>query len=191
MIAARVSALAIAAVLGASLVQAQTTPPPSPPAAGAGHHWDGAAMREHREAREAAHLKALHDVLAIRPEQETAFQTFATSMHPKRPDGAEGRREPGAQMKDHAAMASMTTPERLDAALKRFDERTAHMREGLEQRATAVKSFYAVLSPEQKRTLDALPELRGGGMRGGWGHGGDGHGPRGGGMGSGRMGEGE
>jgi hypothetical protein len=181
----RVSALALAAVLGASLAQAQTTPPP-PPAPGApmaaAHQWDPAKMRERREAREAEHIKALHDVLAIRPDQEAAFQSFVAGMHPRH-DGAPGeRRQPGMGWnKDGAgAQPPMTAPERLDAQLKRFDERTAHMRQALEAHAATVKSFYAVLSPEQKRTLDALPMLMGGhrdhdGFRG---H--DGRGPHGG-----------
>ena len=55
---------------------------------------------------------------------------------------------------------------RLDVMLRRFDERIARIRAALERRATATKTLYAALSPEQQRTLDALPRLSG---RGAWG----------------------
>jgi hypothetical protein len=149
-------------------------------------------MRQHTEAREAARLKALHDVLAIRPDQESAFQAFAA--RPTRPqNGGPGWRGPDdRRMAGGTAGAGpepTTAPERIDAALRRFDERTSRMRDALQQRAATVKSFYAVLSPDQRRTLDALPQLTG---HGGWGGRGD-AGPRGpgGGMGQGRPGEGE
>jgi hypothetical protein len=61
-------------------------------------------------------------------------------------------------------LAGMTTPERLDAMARMMDERMTRMRERFQRHATAVKALYAVLSPEQRRTLDALPGLMGHGM---------------------------
>jgi hypothetical protein len=156
-----------------------------------GHHWDPAAMHQKMQERHAARLKALHDVLGIRPDQEAAFQAFGAAMHHGQGPGAD--HQPGEGWKDHAAQAGMSTPDRLDARLKRFDERTAHMREALVHRAEAVKAFYAVLSPEQKRAFDALPHLVDGGDRdhGGWGGHGEGHGPKGPGQGMSQPGPGQ
>ena len=166
MIAYRVPALALAAMLAASAAYAQT-PPASPPG-GMGHTW-GAGSEARHAAHEAAHLKALHDVLNIRPDQEGAFQAFAASMRP-----AEGSQKPEGMERGSHAMAGMTTPERLDAMSRMMDDHMARMRERFQRHATAVKALYAALSPEQRRTLDALPGLMGHGMGGG----GIGMGPR-------------
>jgi hypothetical protein len=190
MIAARASALAFAAVLGLTAVAHAQMQPPPPPAPGA-QGEEMARMHEHMRMREEMRVKALHDVLAIRPDQEAAFQAFAASMHPEHGPGMAGRNEPGGGWRhEHEGdMAAMTAPERLEAMLKRFDERTARMRETLERHATAVRGLYAVLGPDQKRTLDALPMLIGHGGMGGAG--GEGHGPHDGMMGPPHPGEGE
>jgi Spy/CpxP family protein refolding chaperone len=156
------STLAMVACLGlAAAAHAQTPPaPPPPPGAMAGQHgggWNPERMREHREMRREAHLKALHDALNIKPEQEAAFATFAESM--KRPPAPMGEAPEG--MHDGAAMAAMTTPERVDAMTKRMDEHMARAHERMQRHADAVKALYAALSPEQRHTLDALPDLMG------------------------------
>jgi Spy/CpxP family protein refolding chaperone len=162
MITHRVSALALAAVLAVSAAaHAQTPPPPRGAMDGAPGTTTWAPGSDARHAaREGARLKALHDVLNIRPDQESAFQAFAASMKPEergeRPDGMERGRD----------MAAMTTPERLDAAGRMMDEHMSRMRERFQRHATAVKALYAVLSPDQRRTLDALPDLMGRGMGG-------------------------
>lgn len=171
MIATRVSALALAAALGvAAAAYAQSPPAQRPPVALGGATWaPGSQLRhEAHEAHQAAHMKALHEALNIRPDQEGAFQAFAASMrsgdHDQRAEDM--GREP-------QATAGMTTPERVDAMGRMMDEHMARMRERFQRHATAVKAFYAVLSPEQRRTLDALPELTGHGMGMGMGHHGD------------------
>ena len=160
----------VTALAGASTGWAQ-----EPPAAPAQHRaWDPAQMREQMharmEARRAERLKALHDVLAIRPDQEGAFQAFAAATRP--PEGPAGR-PPHAMGADRAAMANLTTPERLDRMAQRMQERTARHQEAFARRASATKALYAALDPEQRRAMDALPMLRGGHdeRRGGWGKG--------------------
>jgi hypothetical protein len=158
----------VAGLAGASAAWAQETP--SAAAAAQNRAWDPAQMRARMEARHAERLKALHDVLAIRPDQEGAFQAFAATMqHPPRPAGAGSRTMGG----DRAAMANLTTPERLDRMAQRMQERTAKRQEAFARRAAATKALYAALGPDQRRTMDALPMLRGGhGERhGGWGKG--------------------
>jgi hypothetical protein len=174
------SALALAAAIGLSIAAQAQTPPAPPPGAdpgGGGWRHDGGpgrpGMGEHREARRAARLKALHDVLAIRPDQESAFQAFAQATTPepgKHAWGAgRGGWKPGQGHEGDRAgapSAAATTPERLDLMLQRFDERSAAMRAAIERRAMATKALYAALSPEQQRTLDALPTLIGRGPGG-------------------------
>jgi protein CpxP len=142
---ASVAAFAIAAA-GASFVVAQDLPMQP---AQAKHE---AMMHDHMQ----AHARAMHDILAIRPDQEAAWQTFIASMvpphHPDMDHHGEG----------HDADA-MTTPERLDHMSAEMAEHQA----AFQRHADAVRRFYAVLSPEQKKAFDAL-----GGMMHGMGHGG-------------------
>jgi periplasmic protein CpxP/Spy len=183
----RISILALAATLGGgAMAQAQDSAAAAAPMAQ--RHWDPAAMKQRMEAHRAERTKALHDVLSIRADQETAFATFAASM--QRPDrGDRGKKGGGADAR--AAMASMTTPERLDRMARMIDERTTRMRDAFHRRADAAKALYAVLGPDQRRVMDALPALKGHehgggmgrgrhGMMGPGGHGGPGGGGEGG-----------
>lgn len=174
----RLLALALAATLGAgAAAQAQPTPAPQPAAmadASTGHGWDTGRMHHRMEADHAQHIKALHEALNIRPDQEAAFSAFAAAM---RPDAHDDWRK--HDQMDQGAMQAMTTPQRLDHMAQMMDERTAHMREAFQRRASATKALYAVLSPDQRHTMDALHDLTGHGRRhGDWGHGHrHGHGP--------------
>ncbi len=154
----RLSALVLA--LGfAGAASAQNAPAPQP-APAAGKPWQGgpdrAAMRQQMEARRAERLKALHDALNIKPDQESAFAAFAAAMQP----AARGPQAPGGGWKaDRAALAAMTTPERLDRMAQMMDERMARMKDAFQKREAATKALYAALSPDQRRTMDALPNL--------------------------------
>lgn len=168
--------------LAASAAAAQDRPPAlgqaqghrGPEARGprAGDRQQRFADMEHRR------TQRLHDLLQIRPDQDGAFRTFMTALEQARPqrgprrDGQPGRRrDPGAP-----AEVPLTTPERLDRMNQRMAERTAERRQRLQKTTAAVKAFYAVLSPEQRRAFDGLPVMRGG-ERGGrhWGGHGGGH----------------
>ena len=173
----RIAALALAATLGgASMVQAQDSPATSAPMSQM--HWSPAAMKQRMDTQRAERTKALHDILGIRPDQEAAFSAFAASMQPG--DHGDLRKQDGTG-DGRAAMASMTTPQRLDRMAQKLDERTARMREAFHRRADAAKALYATLGPDQKRVMDALPALRGHEHGGGMGHGhhGMGSGPAG------------
>jgi uncharacterized coiled-coil protein SlyX len=115
------------------------------------HPLDSARMQEMMARR----LSALKAKLKISPEQEGAWTAFTSSMKPpvqqaKRPDPAE--------------MQKLTTPERIDKMRALLAERQVEM----DKRAEALKTFYATLTPEQKKTMDAepLPHERHGGGRG-------------------------
>jgi hypothetical protein len=125
-------------------------------------------MRARMEARRALRLKALHDVLAIRPDQEGAFTAFTAAMRP--PEAAPGAKAEGMGS-DRAAMANMTTPERVDMMTQRMQARMNRRQERLQRRAAATKALYAALNPDQRKVMDALPLLGGDRGRGGWGKG--------------------
>jgi protein CpxP len=149
------------AMLGA---QAQTQAPDSHPKAQLSkeerqaRHAEFAAKRAQRVAR-------LHDELKITPAQENAWNAFVASMKPaQRGDHQRG---------DRSAMANLSAPERAQKMIERQKQRTVFM----EQRLTALNSFYSVLSPEQKKVFDekaARMQSRFGrhGEHGGWQHGG-------------------
>lgn len=125
-------------------------------------HGDPAKMQERMEKR----LGELKSKLAITPAQEGAWTAFTASMKP--PAGkAPMNREEGRKM--HEEMQKLTTPERIDRMKAMHAERQAQM----DKRAEAVKTFYAALTPEQRKTFDTLPHH--GGPRGRIGH--MGHGP--------------
>jgi hypothetical protein len=133
-----------------------------------GQDWDPARMQHRMEAEHAEHIRALHQALNIRPDQEAAFNAFAAAMHPDAHDDWRKRDE-----KEPGAMASMTTPQRLDHMAQMMDERSTHMREEFQHKATATKALYAALTPDQRHTMDALHDLMG---HGGRDHGGPDHG---------------
>ena len=107
------------------------------------------ARRAERMQRRAA---LLHDALALRPDQERAWQTFMTAMAPS--ETMMERRGPRGPDGD---AAPLTTPERLDRMAERLNRGQAEF----SRHAAAVREFYAVLSPTQQRTFDALATLAG------------------------------
>jgi len=125
---------------------------------------------EWRKAREQRRAKFLHDILNIRADQETAFQAFIADMTPPMRDHMDmAEHKDGGEPKD-AAEAPLTTPERLDRMAAFMAKRQA----AFQHRADAIKRFYAVLGPEQKRAFDALHAMGGGEERGGGREGGEG-----------------
>lgn len=140
--------------------QAQTNAPAAPAAhddrgdRGDHHGRRHGPSPEQMAAFRAKRIAHMHDSLMITPAQETAWNRFVASMqpapHPKA-DRADGKGE-------RAAMAHLTAPQRMAKMIEMQKQRTAM----LEQRQGALSSFYAVLSPEQKKVFDE----RAGHMRG-------------------------
>ncbi|MDE2355746.1 MAG: Spy/CpxP family protein refolding chaperone [Alphaproteobacteria bacterium] len=164
------AAAALGLVLaGPALADAQAGPPDAPAADPTGA--DGMASH----AGQAHGLKALHDILGVTPAQEAAFQAFAAARRSNR----EALRAQHADLAaERAKLESMTTPERLDLMAQDMTARQAEQRARFTRIAEATKAFYAQLTPEQKRIMDALPDLRDGpghhgprGMAPGWGDG--------------------
>jgi protein CpxP len=150
-----------AAALGA---HAQTQAPNGADEGRYGHAVSQEKRAEYQAKRAesaAGRVAKLHDELKITPAQENAWNAFVASMKPQ----ARGQRP------DRAAQAGLTAPQRLAQHIERQKQRTAAM----EQRLGAVNSFYAVLTPEQKKTFDdKAARLQGHagkhGGRGGWQH---------------------
>lgn len=95
------------------------------------------------EAMMAKHHAKLKARLKITPEQESAWDTFTAAMKP--PAAAMG------QMRQiHAELSKLSTPERID---KMRALRSQHMAD-MEKREEATKTFYASLTPDQKKTFD-------------------------------------
>ena len=126
---------------------------------GMGHgQRDPAAMRQMMEKRQ-ADLKAS---LKIEPAQEGAWTAY-TAAHKPPAD----RAQRGEALR--ADMGKLSTPERIDKMKALRATRDAEM----DKRAQATKDFYAVLTPEQKKTFDARGRMggRNPGERGGHRHG--------------------
>ena len=102
-------------------------------------------MREHmRERMTERHTKQLSELktkLKLDASQEAAWKTFADSMQPPA----------SMAFPDHAAMAKLSTPERIDQMQQFHSQRDAEMK----KRGDATKTFYAGLNAEQKKTFDA------------------------------------
>jgi len=157
--------IAVAAALGmglaASSAAAQDRPagPGSPQAQGQHRGGDRqklfAEMRQRREQR-------LHDLLQIKADQEPAFHTFVTSLEQLRPQRGPGQGQDG-RGPDAAPPMPLTAPERLD----RMVQHEAERQQRLQKETAVVKTFYAVLTPGQRKVFDMSPGL----LRGGRGFG--------------------
>lgn len=161
----KLAPLALGGVLLSGLMASAVAAQQPPPAA-AGQPRDGRGewRRPDPEAMAARRAERLRAALQLRPDQEPALKAFLDTGRPaQRPARV-----------DRAAMANMTTPQRLDAQRARMTERLARF----DQRIAATKRFYAQLSPAQQKAFDAMAPRRGMGKDGHRGMGG-GHGPMG------------
>lgn len=104
---------------------------------GYGHGWSSEKMQE----RMAKHQADLHAKLKLSAAQEPAWKTFTDSM------------QPGAMMQrpDRAEMEKLAAPERMEKMLGMMKDHESRMSSHL----AALKTFYATLTPEQKKTFDA------------------------------------
>ena len=151
---------AIAAALATSLVlpAGAQTPPPAAAAAPTATAPQGAAKQERMQKRHTERLAKLKTELKITAEQEGAWQAFTQAMQPPQK----------AQRMQREEMRNLTTPERIDRMRSLRQERNAQM----DQRADAIKAFYAALTPEQQKQFDAKGSRmgpRGEGHPGRWG----------------------
>ena len=102
------------------------------------HKHDPAKFKEHMEKRQAE----LHDKLKLTANQEPAWKAFTASMAP----AERGQ----AQRPDRAEWEKLSAPERMEKMLERSKQR----QDAMATRLTAVKKFYAQLTPEQQTVFN-------------------------------------
>ena len=149
--------LVIASLLaGLAGVAGAQTPPPSGPGAPGGPGGPAAhGMRDHggrmdpakMQERMAKRQAELKQKLQITSAQEGAWTSWTTAMKPPA----------GMKRPDRAEFEKLSTPERIDRMRAMRTERMAAM----DKRADATKTFYAALTPEQKKVFDAESARRG------------------------------
>ena len=152
---------AIAATAGA-----QTQSPSAPPTHERGrmaheeHAGTDPARIEQRMARMQQHMaqrmEKFKQTLQLSPAQEGAWNSYVAAL---KPSGNFHRH-------NRAEFAQLTTPERIDRMRAARAERIAEM----DRRDEATKTFYAALSPQQKKTFDDTTARRGQHHRGGQRH---------------------
>lgn len=109
-------------------------------------------FHEQRAGRIEQHQKHLHDALKLSADQEPAWKKFTESMQrPARPE--RGNRD---------EWAKLTTPERAEKMLDLAKQRQERMAEHV----SALKSFYSILTPEQRKVFDEQHMGPRGGHRG-------------------------
>ena len=123
---------------------AQNSPQKDAPAK-AGMHAMHDKDGEHMGMRMKKHLRRLKTELKLTPEQEPAWVAMTSAVtpptRPPRPDRAE--------------MEKLSMPDRLDKMKQMMSQHHEARVAELDKHAAAVKAFYAVLTPEQKKTFDA------------------------------------
>lgn len=98
-------------------------------------------MQDRMEKRRAL----MHDQLKITADQEPAWKAFMESVPHPMMDRKEAR-------PDRKQMEAMSAPAMMEHRLEQAKQHLGMMQKRLE----AVKSFYAILTPEQQRTFDQL-----------------------------------
>lgn len=101
---------------------------------------DHAKMFEKMKAGMEKHQAQLHAKLKLTEAQEPAWKTFVAASTPTAMPMRPDRKE----------MDKLTSPERMEKMLERSKEHQAKMQEHL----SALKTFYAVLTPEQQKIFD-------------------------------------
>jgi Spy/CpxP family protein refolding chaperone len=92
------------------------------------------------------HLAAFKAKLKLAPSQEGAWTAFTAAMKPAA--GMEGKRP------DRAEIEKLPLPERIDKMRALRKEHMTAMEANMDKRDEAIKTFYAVLTPEQKKVAD-------------------------------------
>jgi hypothetical protein len=146
--------LVLAGILGAATGCSMAQPGPAtgdpgghggPAAGGHMHRHDPAKMQAYRAEHMAARLAEVKTRLKITPAQEAAWTSYTAALQPT-------ARAPMAAAP--ADLGALPTPERLDRMRAMREQHMAEMTQQMDQRANATKTFYAVLSPEQKKIFD-------------------------------------
>jgi protein CpxP len=104
---------------------------------------DSTRMQAMMDKRNAA-LKAQ---LKLTAAQEGAWTTYTAAMKPPA--------DMAARQAEHAELAKLPTPERIDKMKALRDQHMGEMTTAMDKHGEATKAFYATLTPEQQKTFDA------------------------------------
>ena len=122
----------------------------SPMGAGMGHdcmdqagHMDPARMQGWMDKRNAA-LKAK---LKLSAAQEPAWATYTAAMKPPA--------DMMARQAQHNELAKLPTPESIDKMKALHSQHMTEMTATMDKQGEATKTFYATLTPEQKKLFDS------------------------------------
>ncbi len=107
---------------------------------GMGRNWDGGKFNDRMKERFSQRHAALHEKLKLNAQQEAAWQTYTAATMTNL----------SQQRWNQTEMAKLTAPERLEKMMERMKERESQMAAQL----SALKTFYATLSPEQQKIFD-------------------------------------
>ncbi|MDB5949331.1 MAG: hypothetical protein JWR65_1186 [Massilia sp.] len=131
-------------------VQAQTAPPEGRHANAASQQERMAKWGEHMAKRQAK----IHDALQLTAAQEPAWAAYQSAIKPAAGMGNHG---------DRAAWATLSAPARMEKMIGMAKQHTTAM----ESHLAALNTFYAVLTPAQKKAFDAATMAHGRGHGGG------------------------
>lgn len=115
-----------------------------------------AEMEQRRATMKQQHLADLKTVLRLTPAQEPALTALLAAQDEEMGPGRRGQRGEGRQQRPAPLPANATTLQKLDEMEKRRAEMTAPM----QKRIQALRTFYNVLTPDQRQVFDALQRLR-------------------------------
>lgn len=107
----------------------------------------------HGAAAQTTQLSGLHDALHLTSAQEEGWRGYVAAISPD--PAADARHREAARM-----LPSLPTPRRVDLINAQVDADAAMVH----RQGTAVKAFYASLTPEQQRTFDRQTAQQGGGQ---------------------------
>lgn len=105
------------------------------------HGMNDGPKAERMQERMQARQEQLHKDLKLTAAQEPAWKAFIEKSGPRG----------DWKYPDRETMAKLTAPERMEKMLEMSKQHQAYMAERLE----AMKTFYAVLTPEQQKVFDA------------------------------------
>jgi len=108
-----------------------------------GEHMNPARM----QARMDKHLASLKAKLKLSAAKEADWATFVGAMKP--PTDMQARQA------QHDELAKLPTPERIDKMKALRSQHMTEMTAAMDKRGEATKTFYATLTPEQKKTFDS------------------------------------
>lgn len=117
-----------------------------------GYGMKDGSKAERMQERHQARQEQLHKELKLSAAQEPAWKAYTEKSGPPA----------DWKFPDREAMDKLTAPERLEKMLEMSKQHQAHMAERLE----AMKTFYAQLTPEQKKVFDAYHAAGRGGGKG-------------------------